>query len=346
MKLKARFFTLVFSVLLLASSCGEHFFSGLEGEPGAQGNPGQHGSPGQSAQEWLVTPEGQTWFHSTVIDAWQKWIDGAEGKAWLNSPEGQAWLSGAAGLNWQTWKDGPEGQEWLSGAEGQAWLNSPEGQAWLAGAVDDSWLLKPDTQAWLDSSEGQAWIDNQVLDAWQAWLDSPEGHVRLEAEGSKLEPNLLSWLLWLETSKGKEWLKSQDGLSWIRMQVLNYSFQEFFAGGLFTVPADVEKIYVTACAGGAGGLLITYINDLGTYVGYDGNHNGGGAGEYVVNEPIDVSPGQSLFIVVGAAGQRSVFNFSEAVSGHHRDPTNGGDTIIYSLTDQDNPFFYLKGQKQ
>ncbi|MDD3140117.1 MAG: hypothetical protein PHX08_14215, partial [Lachnospiraceae bacterium] len=93
---------------------------------------------------------------------------------------------------------------------------------------------------------------------------------------------------------------------------INGGTQTFTANGTFTVPDGVTKIWVTACAGGQGGL---------------GNSNcamGGNGGEWIFKQPYNVAAGQSIAITIGTGG-----NF--VASGVTTDQIAGGNTVIGSL---------------
>jgi len=79
----------------------------------------------------------------------------------------------------------------------------------------------------------------------------------------------------------------------------------FFTNGIFTVPNNVTKVFITMCAAGGGGSSI-----FGC---------GGAAGESVVYYQVDVMPGEQITIFVG-------------VGGHGGEPVNGlYDTNDYLL---------------
>lgn len=96
----------------------------------------------------------------------------------------------------------------------------------------------------------------------------------------------------------------------------------FTSGGTFTVPANITQIWASGCAGGGGGGS--------SYTDWSGGA-GGGYGQWVLNQPITVTPGDTLTIALGAAGQGGQ-TYSEVVSGvtvyTTVSGTNGGNTTI------------------
>lgn len=97
-----------------------------------------------------------------------------------------------------------------------------------------------------------------------------------------------------------------------RTSTLLGGVQVFTSSGSFTVPGNVNKIWITACAGGQGGW------------GYSSNKKGGQGGEWIVRKPYSVYGGQSLSITIGTGG---VFNYSDSQSNQKP----GGNTVIGSL---------------
>ncbi|MDR0673502.1 MAG: hypothetical protein LBF93_07565 [Zoogloeaceae bacterium] len=79
--------------------------------------------------------------------------------------------------------------------------------------------------------------------------------------------------------------------------------QVFNANGTFTVPPGVTRVYVTIVGGGAGGSAGGYGNYDESNGGYGGDGgNGGGAGKSAYALKLDVVPGESHAVVVGAGG--------------------------------------------
>lgn len=88
--------------------------------------------------------------------------------------------------------------------------------------------------------------------------------------------------------------------------------QTFTSDGTFTVPADVTKILVTACAGGEGGNY----RSSSTY-------SAGEGGEWIYKHPFTVTPRAEISIVVGKGGVGS--------SGSDASKNPGGNTVIGTL---------------
>ena len=77
--------------------------------------------------------------------------------------------------------------------------------------------------------------------------------------------------------------------------------QEFTANGTFTVPNFVKQIFITAVGGGgAGGHGGSYNSDGSTKTG--GGGGGGASGETIIKKCIEVSPGDTVTIVIGLGG--------------------------------------------
>ena len=76
--------------------------------------------------------------------------------------------------------------------------------------------------------------------------------------------------------------------------------EEFTSTGTFTVPADVHTILVTAvgAGGGGGGGAANVTNCTGGA--------GGGGGVTVLDHPVNVAPGDSIAVTIGAGGNGGV----------------------------------------
>lgn len=83
--------------------------------------------------------------------------------------------------------------------------------------------------------------------------------------------------------------------------------QTFTSDGTFTVPADVHKILITACAGGQAGY----------YGSGDSTAEGGDGGDWIFRQPYSVVPKSSISITVGQGGKSS--------------GAKGGSTVIGTL---------------
>lgn len=88
------------------------------------------------------------------------------------------------------------------------------------------------------------------------------------------------------------------------------------------IPNWVTDIYVSGCAGGAGGT--PGAGGDSTYFG--GGGGGGGAGQSIIRKKFTVTAGSSLTVTIGAAGIGGTSNTASGFSG-----TAGGDTVIGSL---------------
>jgi hypothetical protein len=99
----------------------------------------------------------------------------------------------------------------------------------------------------------------------------------------------------------------------------------FTANGTFTVPANVKKILVTACAGGGGG------GGANTRFNWGTGGGGGGGGASIEKRAFAVNPGQVISITVGNGG-------APGRSGESSDPNftttagaTGASTVIGNL---------------
>lgn len=91
---------------------------------------------------------------------------------------------------------------------------------------------------------------------------------------------------------GKRLLVSYMGIGTLAdKRVIGAGYQLFTATGTFKVPRGITKVFITGCAGGAGG---------GGSSAYDGL--GGGAGGQAVDWQITVEPDMTYTITVGGGG--------------------------------------------
>lgn len=102
---------------------------------------------------------------------------------------------------------------------------------------------------------------------------------------------------------------------------------KFAGSGSFTVPAGVNTIFVSGCAGGGGGGAgATNSGGQSSLVG-GGGGGGGGAGQSVIKQAYSVNPGDVIPITIGAGGIGGPG--ASAGSGNNGNP--GGNTQIGSL---------------
>jgi hypothetical protein len=99
----------------------------------------------------------------------------------------------------------------------------------------------------------------------------------------------------------------------------------FTSSGTFTVPAGVTRITAVVVGGGAGGSKYNYGNDGATTGG-----SGGGRGATSFAN-LTVTPGASLSVVIGSAGNGSTANFG-GNGGNGGDSTFAGQTGGGGLT--------------
>lgn len=77
---------------------------------------------------------------------------------------------------------------------------------------------------------------------------------------------------------------------------VSHGKQRFTSSGTYTVPEGVTTVWLTMCGGGgAGGVVYIY----GSSCCYGA---GGGGGSAILDEPVTVTPGESISITVGTGG--------------------------------------------
>jgi hypothetical protein len=98
---------------------------------------------------------------------------------------------------------------------------------------------------------------------------------------------------------------------------------QFTANGSFIVPKDVTQILVSGCGGGSGGAGSAGVggSDLAS-----GGAGGGGAGEFTIKEAVAVTPGETLTVVIGAAGAKGLGGAAGQNPG--TGSSNGGTTFL------------------
>ena len=108
----------------------------------------------------------------------------------------------------------------------------------------------------------------------------------------------------------------------------------FASNGTFTVPGGITSIWASGCAGGGGGGS--------SYTDWSGGA-GGGYGQWVLNNPITVTPGDVLTIALGAAGQGgqttsadvagvTIYTTAPGTAGGNTTITNSAGTALLTLT--------------
>ena len=133
----------------------------------------------------------------------------------------------------------------------------------------------------------------------------------------------------LNSTLGTEEFLPLDQLMSVRVmevyEALRTPYVEYESAGTFeyTVPDGIHKLYIAACAGGAGGTGASgdRYTDLPKTPGA-----GGGGGEAVINYEMRVTPGEIVNITVGAGGGGGVTSDNPTAG------TNGGNTVVGSLT--------------
>lgn len=92
---------------------------------------------------------------------------------------------------------------------------------------------------------------------------------------------------------------------YIRKNIVSGGHKLFTSSGEFTVPENVEQIYITAigsgASGGAGGTGFKSSIGSAPYYGTGGG-GGGGAGRHIKDKVFVVTPGESIPITINPAG--------------------------------------------
>ena len=315
---------------------------------------------------WLASPAGQAWLASAAGQAWQApaspsqpWLAQPDTQAWLASPAGQDWLAGALSQAWQDYINSPEGQarlaslapqpdvrdwvSWLAGPEGMEWLLGPEGQAWLSGQLTHLDQPSPVASALPSQSVFSdveyvylvgSWNSGELPMASFSWeKESGPGSPAIASPASPvtavsgLEIGEYAFKFTVFNLQGES--DSADTAVTVSQKPPTYGFQEFFSDGVFTVPAKAQKIYVTACGGGAGGVANLKITGNGS----DSVTLGGGGGGAVVKKEFDASPGSQIDIKIGAAGKGALLSKTKSQNSASYTPnTSGGDTVLTPLS--------------
>lgn len=97
--------------------------------------------------------------------------------------------------------------------------------------------------------------------------------------------------------------------------------QAFTASGIFTVPAGITGVRVTAIgAGGGGAGLRDDTNAVG--------RGGGGSGEFCQKLPVNVTPGDMIAVTIGAGGDGGI----GSIGAPSCDGVDGGDTTFAHIT--------------
>lgn len=99
-------------------------------------------------------------------------------------------------------------------------------------------------------------------------------------------------------------------------------FQYFTSNGTFTVPAGVTTVYITAMGGGGGGS-----SGLNTTGGVTSVGSGGGSGDFICKQPVSVSQGSLINVVIGLGGIGGVGDPGTSTSSIHGG--SGGQATIF-----------------
>ncbi|UZJ58543.1 hypothetical protein OKW98_18370 [Pseudomonas sp. KU26590] len=105
-------------------------------------------------------------------------------------------------------------------------------------------------------------------------------------------------------------VSSQQAINLGQLSLIK-GIQKFTSNSSFTVPAGVTLIWASGCAagGGAGSTLNTNASSYLT------GGSGGGAGQSVIRQPINVTPGQIIQVVIGAPGAGGTAAGNNATAG-------------------------------
>lgn len=128
--------------------------------------------------------------------------------------------------------------------------------------------------------------------------------------------------LWYSTTAGNTTTPGAANANWNEfvLNSTNSRFLKIETNASFLVPAGVTRIFVSGTGGGGGG---------GGGAGYAtrgaGAGGGGGAGVSAIKVPLDVTPGETISIVIGGAGAAGVGGPSGS-SG--TDGSAGGQTTV------------------
>lgn len=99
-----------------------------------------------------------------------------------------------------------------------------------------------------------------------------------------------------------------------------HGLSRFTSNGSFTVPANVTQIWVSGCGAGGGGGASLATNSVSFITG----GGGGGAGESIMRNPFNVTPGQVIPITIGTGGNGGSAATNNATAGGNTQVTAGG----------------------